>query len=414
MLLINGKLYDNSETAWALEQVKNKLPITLSHQSLNRKELIDGIDKFADDVLDGVFDAEITNFLSDEYDSDLIKTLAFMLKGEQILKRVDLELGILKSLENDNPSLYLTPLGTLLHISAGNVDALPAYSVLEGLLAGNINILKLPSNDNGLSIYLLRKLIEYIPQLENYIYVFDTPSSDVKTIEALMELVHGIVVWGSDEAVKAVRIHAPINTKIIEWGHKLSFAYLYDLDISDELLKGLAKHILDTKQLLCSSCQVIYVNTEDYDIVKEFGQRFSNILASMEEEYEIPIPIQARISIELLTKGLEGIEGSDVSYRNKHSSVICVNNRKLELSLQFGNVYVKPLPYTEIVAALYSNKSYLQTVYLYPKNKETIEKFLKVGITNICDIDKMSPLLKSHDGVFPLLQYSRIVELNSV
>lgn len=37
------------------------------------------------------------------------------------------------------------PLGVLFHIAAGNAEALPAYSVAEGLLMGNVNLLKLPA-----------------------------------------------------------------------------------------------------------------------------------------------------------------------------------------------------------------------------------------------------------------------------
>ena len=44
------------------------------------------------------------------------------------------------------------PLGTLFHVTAGNVDGLPAFSAVEGLLTGNINLVKLPSGDQGLSL----------------------------------------------------------------------------------------------------------------------------------------------------------------------------------------------------------------------------------------------------------------------
>lgn len=412
MLLINGKLYDNIETAWALEQVKTKIPITLSQPLLNQMALIDATDKFANDVLEGVYDSELLPYLGDRNHFLLIQEMVSMIKRESLLKRIYTELRVVESLRDTNNSIHLAPLGTLLHIAAGNVDALPAYSVLEGLLAGNINILKLPASDNGLSIYLLRKLIDYMPELKSYIYVFDTPSSDIKTIEALMEEVNGIVVWGSDEAVKAVRSNAPINTKIIEWGHKLSFAYIYDLEVSDHFLSGLAKNILESKQLLCSSCQVIYVNTDDFKRVKEFGYRFSNLLKGLEAGYDNPAPIQGRITIELATRKLEGIFSRDICYQNKNTSVICQEDSKLELSLQFGNVLVKPLPFKDMIKTLYPHKSHLQTAYLYPKNEFMVESFLRVGITNICDIDNIPMHLTSHDGSFPLLQYSRIVEIS--
>ena len=43
------------------------------------------------------------------------------------------------------------PLGVILHIGAGNALGLSAFSVIEGLLTGNINILKLPEHEGGLS-----------------------------------------------------------------------------------------------------------------------------------------------------------------------------------------------------------------------------------------------------------------------
>ncbi|MBR2912876.1 MAG: hypothetical protein IKC40_03015, partial [Oscillospiraceae bacterium] len=63
------------------------------------------------------------------------------------------------------------PLGTLLHIAAGNMDILPAYSVAEGLLTGNINILKLPSVDNGITVALFELLLTIEPRLRDYVYI---------------------------------------------------------------------------------------------------------------------------------------------------------------------------------------------------------------------------------------------------
>ena len=78
----------------------------------------------------------------------------------------------------------------------------------------------------------------------------------------------------------------------------------------------------------------------------------------------------------------------------------------------YGNVLVKPLPEEEILPNLYHNRGYLQTVGLYPKNEETISKFLRLGVTNIIELNQMSAMkaYRTHDGMFPLQQYSRIVE----
>ena len=117
------------------------------------------------------------------------------------------------------------PLGVLLHIAAGNVDALPVFSVIEGLLTGNINILKLPGADDGLSIVILQELIKIYPLIGEYVYVFDYPSEDIESIKLMADAADAIVVWGGDSTVEAVRRLAKPDTRIIEWGHKISFAY---------------------------------------------------------------------------------------------------------------------------------------------------------------------------------------------
>ena len=53
---------------------------------------------------------------------------------------------------------------------------------------------------------------------------------------------------------------APPGCKLIEWGHRLSFAYLSGWEGMD--LFPLADHIVRTGGLLCSSCQVIYLDTD--------------------------------------------------------------------------------------------------------------------------------------------------------
>lgn len=87
-------------------------------------------------------------------------------------------------------------------------------------------------------------------------------------------------MWGGDEAVRAARNLADPATQIISWGHKLSFAYLTP-DAGEEKLRALAAHICATNQLLCSSCQGLFVDTEDMTVVEGIGRRF---LALLEEE----------------------------------------------------------------------------------------------------------------------------------
>ena len=68
------------------------------------------------------------------------------------------------------------------------------------------------------------QLVELEPRLKPYIYVIDVSSKNKEIISKLVEMVNAVVVWGSDEAISAIRQFAPPYLPIIEWGHRLSFA----------------------------------------------------------------------------------------------------------------------------------------------------------------------------------------------
>ncbi|WP_243125533.1 acyl-CoA reductase [Clostridium transplantifaecale] len=99
-------------------------------------------------------------------------------------------------------------------------------------------------------------------------------------------------------------------------------------------------------------------------------------------------------------------------YRAGSGSVICIDDNKLEVSGQFGNVLVKPLPREQIITALYSSKRHLQTVGMYPESRELGRLFEQCGLTNLCGLDNMSEfeITGSHDGTFALREYTRIAE----
>ncbi len=286
MILYAGKIYDSSEQNRLLDELKTKIPQALAMDPLEPETVINAIERLRQDTLAGKFDDLLVNLPKDAVSA--YKTQAsVLLSGDMLRQKLRTELGVTDQYETDGAQGFsrirvrTMPLGVLLHIAAGNTDFLPAYSLVEGLLAGNINILKLPSADDGLSLKLIMQLIEYEPKLKDYIYVFDTPSTDIYGMQKMAELANGISVWGGDVALDAVRKMAPTGVKLIEWGQKLGFCYISSLDRmpdADEDLKALAEHIASTKQLLCSSCQVIYLNSESNEEKVAFAHRFAPIL----------------------------------------------------------------------------------------------------------------------------------------
>ena len=429
MILFDGKTYESSEQDRLLTELENKIPEILAKKQLSPEVVIEAVECLKNDLLAGKFDELLASFPADVVDTYKAQA-EVLLSKEHLHQKLDTELG--------NTFEYTTeyikgfnqirvrkmPLGVLFHIAAGNMDFLPAYSLAEGLMTGNINILKLPSADNGLSLKLIMQLIEYRPDLKDYIYVFDTSSSDIQGMRKMADLSNAISVWGSDMAIEAVRGLAPTGVKIIEWGQKLGFCYITKLDEvedADKELENLAKHIAQTKQLLCSSCQVIYVDTDDMNEVKAMGEKFLPFLeAAANANKTEEIGVRARDTLVSYTQRLKAYLGEEEKHdnvlRGRSCSVIISSDSNLELSPMMCNVLIKPLPRENIGKVLYAGRYHLQTAGLIcPKEdrEHLAELFTQCGLIRVTNSSDMSAYFpgECHDGEYALNRYVRIVNV---
>lgn len=420
MILMHGEVIDSNVEQKYLEGLYEECTKTLAaKESISTECVIAACDKLYQAAMQGEYDEialPLLQMANLTYERFL--GLAKLFSREELEYKCKTELGDwyedLPALKNGTVRKRY-PLGVLFHIAAGNVDGLPAYSVIEGLLAGNVNILKLPTGDNGLSVKLLSELIRFEPKLKDYIYVFDVPSAETETLRAFAELADAVVVWGGDEAVAAARQLAGVNTKIIPWGHKLSFAYVTK-QADEEALYGLARHICETNQVLCSSCQGIFLDTEDRETQERFGEHFFELLKRANAELgKADIGMRGKNTLRLYTDSLEVPDGRRI-LQEDGVSVVIKEDSGLELSYLFRNVWIKRMPRREIVKRLKRHKGHLQTCGLLcgPGEKEELSELLGIaGVVRITESD-MSRMIpgEAHDGTYPLREYSRIVEVD--
>ncbi len=418
MILYKGEIYPNEKQAELISFLKEDMYLTLQNkETLSYLTVIDACDKLYQRVINHEFDdiaLPLLKALNMPYSS--LERYAKVFSKEGLLKKIDIELGDLKngvlSLDENN-NRYYEPLGILFHIAAGNVDLLPAYSVVEGLLVGNINILKLPTGDNGLSILLLKELIKEAPVLKDYVYVFDVPSTEVETIKQLSNMADATIVWGGDEAQRAARSFVDIHSSIISWGHKISFSYV-DNNIADEEIEALCTSICLSNQLFCSSSQGIYMNTDDMEELHKLAKRVLPIFAKVSKSMNtLPLTMKAKNSLMLYNDELEG--NLNNIYKDSGVSIVVKEDNKLELSYLFQNIWIKALKKENIVNVLKPNKNLLQTISINKnlKGKEDIVSLLaKAGAVRITALGDNSRMLagESHDGEYALRRYIRIVE----
>ncbi len=425
MILYAGKIYESSLQDALLDRLSDDLDRVLSMKTLLPQTVISAVSKLGEEIASGKYDKELDEIKIEQ--PERIKFLcAKMLARENLEYKLNIEL---KSTEAPEPPEGLSkisskrmPLGVIFHIAAGNMDGLPAFSLAEGLLSGNVNILKLPSADNGLSLKLISRLIELEPELSDFVYVFDTPSSDIRAMQKMAQLADGISVWGGDPAISAVRTLAPTGAKLIEWGQKLGFCYISGYTDKTGELSALAEHIAKTRQLLCSSCQTIFLDAEDENELKSFCKEFLPLLEKAVERHKSPIlGERAYGSLISCTELLEDIIGNKAQseFRGKGCRLIIRLDSELELSPMMCGVLVKRLPKDKILKELRKSKGYLQTAGLIcspEKRNELCDILSRCGVTRITSAGNMSEYFsgEAHDGEYPMSRYTRIVNIENL
>lgn len=424
MNLFYGEFVSNEEIEDKLDILRDKVVTARECPPLSAETVIAACEK----LLDSIDDDFLVTMIEGQGISHE-KALREVAQARSIMSRETLERRVALELKDygkedgvsDKIRILRRPLGTLFHIAAGNLDVLPAFSVIEGLLSGNINILKLPSGVDDLSITIMKQLTDIEPELIPYIYVFDFPSTDIEMMKKLAELSDAVVVWGGAEAVKTVRSLAKPDTRIIEWGHKLSFAYVSG-EVSDEALSEVAYNICDTNGLLCSSCQGVFVDTDDDEELKVFAGRFLEILKK-----EVPLhdeikqtSIKAQKSLEMYTEAIESlVSGKKEVLRGEGCGIIVKHDSLLEPSYGFRNIWVKPLTSEKMVRELSGYKGFLQTAALIcpdTDRERLTELLINSGVNRITSGLGMSSVLdiEPHDGLLPLSEYSRLVTVEKV
>ncbi|WP_234431625.1 acyl-CoA reductase [Streptomyces sp. NRRL S-241] len=325
------------------------------------------------------------------------------------------------------------PVGLVAHIAPGNAATVAPLSIVEGLLTGNVNILRTSSADTLLTQHLMAELAALDPSgaLAARIVVLRFPSSRQEWLRLMCAPADAVAVWGGEAAVEGVAAHVPAGCRLVEWGHRISFAYLTADAWSDAAtLDGLADDVCLLEQEACSSPQVVYLDTEDEDEVFGFAERFAAVLAARPPAAAGPAagsaeggpdPAEAAelTTTELVARleehlGLTRVfAAADGSWR-----VMADTRSPLTASPLHRSVWVKPLPRKRLIATLRPMRRYLQTAGLAGSPTDIAElsrTALAAGVTRVTPVGAMleSYAGEPHDGVYALERYSRRVAVQA-
>lgn len=227
---------------------------------------------FAPEVVDRSFDVELRNY-----------------RADSLWRALRRELGDPEVLDGPRPDAALAgatmavgPRITL-EIFTGNVPGLPALSLVRGLLVKSAVIAKVASGEPTFAAAFARSLAEREPRLGDALLVTYWDRHDRETLEAVLDHVDTVMVYGSQAACAALRALTRPHQRFIEHGHKLSMgllsrAYL-DRAGSDAVAALVARDACMFNQHACIAPQA-YVVEGSTDEVRAFAARVADAMAA--------------------------------------------------------------------------------------------------------------------------------------
>lgn len=362
---------------------------------------------------------------------ELLAELAAFLGRDALTRKLRRELGSAAPQRLGRPDAKETvyeawaPVGLVAHIAPGNAATVAPLSLIEGLLAGNVNILKTSSADTLLAQHLLAELAAFDPSgaLAERVIVLRFSSSRADWLRLMCAPADAVAVWGGEAAVEGVAAHVPAGCRLVEWGHKISFAYLTRDAWADEAtLTALAEDICLFEQQACSSPQVVYLDTEDTGELHAFADRLAAALAvrpaPVEDELD-PAEYAELTTTEHLARLEEHLGLTRVLAAPDGTWRVMADTRSaLTASPLHRSVWVKPLPRKNVIATLRPMRRYLQTAGIAGSRTDIAElsaAVLAAGATRVTPVGAMTSgyVGEPHDGVYALQRYSRRVAVQA-
>ncbi|RLU11114.1 long-chain-fatty-acyl-CoA reductase [Pseudomonas prosekii] len=417
MFLINGNLQVELSLDSALKSLQDALPRLLM-TPLDNDIVITAAADFARRLQAGELDLGL--------EEDQRLGLIDFCQPDALTAKLERELGVqprslrrISYIHSHFESWH--PLGLVVHITPGNAPMLAFCAVLESLLAGNINWLRPSSSDNGLTARLLQALgdCDNSGRLGEFIAVLPVATADIGRLFTRADTVSG---WGGETALKAIHQQLPAGCRWIDWGHRISFAYLTPDAAQPDALDALVDEVCRLDQQACSSPQWLLVDSDDPAVLHDMGSRLAEAFARRSTHWPALKPseqeaseITTRCAMTRLEQSFAGQTGevwSEAGWR-----VIWEHQRTLAPSPLFRTLLIKPVPQHLIAETLLPWRTVLQSCALICPAVQTaalVRRLVNAGVTRITPASSIHEGYagEPHDGVYALARLSRRISVS--
>lgn len=177
----------------------------------------------------------------------------------------------------------------LTHVWAGNVPALPLWSLVCGLLVKAGNIGKVSSAEPLFATWFAKLLCEMEPRLRECMAIVWWPGGDEPSERVVFGASNVVLAYGGNDALAAIRDRVPITTRYLPYGHKISFAYVGTEALDAQKVWTTARlgatDIMRYDQQGCYSPQLFFVERGGAASPAEYSRYLANELDSFEKKH---------------------------------------------------------------------------------------------------------------------------------
>lgn len=258
--------------------------LTRNEQQFEKIETISALPTYSDEVISFLSDVSLELLKNPKIkDFPDVASYAFFIRKSSLEK-----------IKKENlPSKTRLGRGIALHVAPSNVPVNFAVSLMDGLLAGNINVVRV-SDKQFEQVDMICEAINKIAEtkyknMKNYIYIIRYPHNEEITKE-LSSICDLRIVWGGNRTINEIR-KAPIPPRAAEYcfadRHSLSVinSNFYLNQDSSKVARDFYVDTYWTDQNACSSPRlIVWTGTK----IKEAKEKFWKILNEfVQKDYQL-------------------------------------------------------------------------------------------------------------------------------
>lgn len=320
--------------------------------------------------------------------------------------------------------------GLVLHNWAGNVPALPLWSLACGLLVKAGTVGKLPSAEPVFASLFARLLAEVHPPLAECVAIAWWKGGDAASAQAVIDEADAVVAYGGNAAIEELRSLVPATRRFLAHGHKLGFGLVARAALDTQrvpMTARLAAHdIVRYEQQGCYSPHQFFVERGGRVDPRAFAhylaaelanlqRRFPRRALGLEEAADVATWRQSHELHALAGGGVELLGAADaawsVAYADAPRPLAPTGGGRSILVCAVENL-------DEVVPLVAPHAAFLQSAGVAAEPRELYrlaEDLGRVGVTRICALGAMTAPEAGwhHDGRFNLSDLVRMVEIEA-